>query len=373
MSDFKEGIPGGLAQSSHPIPPTSIPATETPYIPVIQDASASELIPNTIINTIHASIEALKHSMEKKSSESSKKRSEGSIASTPREVGITARSEVYDRVVTSMKNLLPYDLYPAAATAILKEDLYSREGAEILEGKIIAAFKADFPSIDAKIKTMPVHLLRENPEYFEPQGAPFTIFKAWSIAKVLLHNPEMAARYKDDADKAPEMAWEEPRASDNKDNEAEKTGDKKQKNKKIKNKGPLLPNYYDSVCDWVNEAVKGPACVMDCIMALCDLDDRYGIADGYNLRALLAAMAHLFEFNYEELCRVHRLYETVPMVLHEEAVEEVAIDKNGRPVRNRRAREMNHSDMESRFKNTIYVQVNSVEWILFRLKFLTRI
>ncbi|PVH82577.1 hypothetical protein DL98DRAFT_652984 [Cadophora sp. DSE1049] len=209
---------------------------------------------------------------------------------TPTPAGLATRCEAYDKIVSSIVKLHPDEWLNEGQAAVYKEQFRTRKGAEVLQEKLVHAFEAASRAqmVYAEI-LLKFHSL-------DPDTYAFRVFKTWTLANILYNQPELSTQLKIE----------------------------------VSNKG-YNPGYT-KVCEWIDAVAEDPEGMLEDIAILCAQTDQYDLGDGINLRETLVAMAHHFENDHEELCRIYPEYKTVPMV----PAEEERISTHGRVMRSRR-------------------------------------
>ena len=89
---------------------------------------------------------------------------------------------------------------------------------------------------------------------------------------------------------------------------------------------------YTKICEWIDVVAENPKKILEDVAILCSQVDLFGLEDGVKLRGTLVSMAHHFEYDYEELCRIYPEYKSVPVV----PVEEESISSKRRVTKSRR-------------------------------------
>lgn len=91
---------------------------------------------------------------------------------------VAAQPEVYDEIVHSILELSPDEWFTEGQAAVFKEQSRSQEGAEILQGKFVAAFETA-----SEAQMVYADILRESS--LDPNTYAFRIFKTFTLASIL--------------------------------------------------------------------------------------------------------------------------------------------------------------------------------------------
>ncbi|CZT03780.1 uncharacterized protein RAG0_10428 [Rhynchosporium agropyri] len=322
MSGLNGSMPSRMSQSPPSTPYTVSSATENPRTPQDQDQSSSALTPITPFVTPIGHTIPLKPAL---LVGVSNKHNSSLNLSTSTPAKVASRTEDYDDIFKSVLKL-PEDKWESASLKfLLKEDLVSRKNAKILREKFVKAVEAV-----KETRSACGWMWRSGPSV-DPESYAFRIFNTFTLAMILKDQPEMAAKFKLEAENSGVKKWEIKKADSGKDKNVIVEGTK------TEIKTPVVENYHDGVCQWIDMVAEDPEAVLKGVLSQCAMDAESSPEDKLNLWDTLIAMACLFEFDYEKLCRMYPEYETVPRVIVD---EKVATSTHGRPIRARRAREL---------------------------------